>query len=264
MKKKTKIIICMVAVIVVVIVVTAVLYFTVLHPRVKVGIQVLRVYSEHGFDDIGDPCQPFTAYDVTDDSLVARDFGPYYIGVPEDMLDVDEHKDVPDMKYVGRGEQGEQRMVFSFNTCYDESARVILNEEVTEDAVLYSRLCKAYDKLGYGIPDNYYVTMKCSLLLDKSDYNFLNYHKSLAFAYALEARYWNQFYFIDEPGEMSYYYETDDKCALIYERLHPIDNTYQYMVTLFDTDDLNSYYLIVIGTPDPAEAYAIINSIEFK
>ncbi|MBQ7766461.1 MAG: hypothetical protein IJ397_06445 [Lachnospiraceae bacterium] len=251
MKKKTKIFLGIVAVVLV----TAVFYFTVLHPRVKVGFQVLRIYNEYGFEDIGDPCQPFTAYDVTDDSLVTKDCAPYYIGVPEDMLEIDEYEDLPDIKYVGRGDRGEQRMVFSINIGYDEPERVILNEEVEEDAVLYSRLCKAYDKLGYGIPNNLYATMKCSLLLAESDYNFLNYYKSLAFAYALEARYW-----LGGPDVKTYYYETDDKCALIYERV----NTYQYLVVLFDTDDLNTYYYVVIETPDPAEAYAIINSIEFK
>lgn len=260
MKKKTKVILGIIAVVLV----AAVLYFTVLHPRVKVGIQVLRIYSDWGFVDIGDPCQPFTAYDVTDDSLVTKDCGPYYIGVPEDMLEIDEHEDLPDIKYVGRGDEGEQRTVFLINIGYDESERVILNEEVAEDAVLYSKLCKAYDKLGYGIPDNRYATWKCSLLLDKSDYNFLNYHKSLAFAYALEERCRNMFFRIDEPGEMTYYYETDDKCALIHERFHSTYGTYKYMVELFDTDDLNTYYPIVIETPDPAEAYAIINSVEFK
>ncbi|MBO5081275.1 MAG: hypothetical protein J6C06_01570, partial [Lachnospiraceae bacterium] len=136
MKKKTKVFLGIVAVVLV----AAVLYFTVLHPRVKVGIQVLRIYSDWGFTDIGDHCQPFTAYDVTDDSLVTKDCGPYYIGVPEDMLEIDEHEDLPDIKYVGRGEQGEQRTVFSVNIGYDESERVILNEEVAEDAVLYSKL----------------------------------------------------------------------------------------------------------------------------
>lgn len=72
------------------------------------------------------------------------------------------------------------------------------------------------------------------------------------------------FFRIDEPGEMTYFYETDDKCALIHERFHSTYSTYKYMVELFDTDDLNTYYPIVIETPDPAEAYAIINSIEFK
>lgn len=260
MKKKKKIFLGIVAVVLM----AAVLYFTVLHPRVKVGIQVLRIYNEYGFGDIGDPCQPFTAYDVTDDSLVTKDCEPYYIGIPEDMLEIDEHKDVPDIKYEGRGEQGEQRTVYSVNIGHDESEKVILNEEVAEDAVLYSRLCKAYDKLGYGIPDNRYATLKCSLLFDKSDYSFLNYRKSLAFSYALEERYRNMFFHIDEPGEMSYYYETDDKCALIHERFRSIDGTYDYMVILFDTDDLNTYYSLVIITPDPAEAHAIINSIEFK
>ena len=261
MKKKTKIIISIVAVLLVMLV----LCFTVLHPRIKASFQALSAMIDYGQLDIGDPCQPFPGSNVTDDSLVERDFGMYYnISVPINMIEKEEPGEETAVKYVSRGENGEELVVYAMNKPVDNSDDIILSGELMGDAKTYQQVYEAFDRLGYGIPDNYYTTMKCALLLEQSDFDFINYHKSIAFAYALPEREVQIFFVTDRLNENNYYYETDDKCGFIREYYEPQRDLYAYMICLFDTDDLNTYYLISMAMDDPAEAYAIINSIEFK
>ena len=61
---------------------------------------------------------------------------------------------------TGSGGMVNTPYVVSILDALREHSEVILNEELAEDTVLYSKLCKAYDKLGYGIPDNRYATWK--------------------------------------------------------------------------------------------------------
>lgn len=261
MKKRTKIFLGIAAVVLV----TAVLYFTVLHPRIKAGFQALSATLDYGQLDIGDPCQPFPGYNVTDDSLVERDFGMYYnISVPINMIEKEEPGEETAVKYVCRGENGEELAVYAMNKPIDNSDDIILSEELMGDAKTYQQVYEAFDRLGYGIPDNYYTTMKCALLLEQSDFDFINYHKSIAFAYALPEREVQIHFVANGLNKVSYYYETDDKCGFIREYYDPQRDLYGYTICLFDTDDLNTYYLITMAMDDPAEAYAIINSIEFK
>ena len=59
------------------------LYFGILHPRVKLLIQTLQVYSAMGgTTDIGDPILTYEKYDVKDDTFKVIDYGTYSVGVP--------------------------------------------------------------------------------------------------------------------------------------------------------------------------------------
>ena len=66
-------------------------------------------------------------------------------------------------------------------------------------------------------------------------------------------------------GEEIYIYEADDKCGFIIVSA-PKDDQKYFRITadMYSTTDLNAPYTIIIRSETLEEAYAMINSIEFK
>ena len=118
-----------------------------------------------------------------------------------------------------------------------------------------SRLMKGCEKLGYGMPDNGYNNLKVAFSITKEDYNFWNYDTSLAYMYLLTVRL-NMIPF-------SYFYETEDKCAIIREKRED-NGLYSYTMYVYDSKDLNTGYAMSMSVRNPETAYAIINSIQFQ
>ena len=273
MNKKLKII--LIATIAVLL--AALLYFTILHPRVKTYLMTVIIYDEFGGDrDIGEPITEYNHSDVTDDSLVMTDFGAFTLGIPSDWEDQTK-EDSEFITYCTIGtirepgkelEPNEEIIVFKSAGSDDSCIALLNNEELYEESDLskadIKHLTKGFEKLGYGMPDSAYATLKCAHSLTPEDYNFLNYDESLAFAYALTYRAGSLYYSNGDTAK-TYYYETDNKCAIINEQYRPdYDGKYHFKMEVYDADDLNTGYIFTMTVTDKDTAYAIINSLTFN
>ncbi len=271
--KSKKIHIILIAIVVAL--VAALLYFTVVHPRVKTYLMMQAVYEEFGGDRyIGEPIVAYDQAHVTDDSLVMTDFGTFRLGIPSDWENQSkEDSDIIIYRTIGAVvEVGEttdcESMAFS-PTGYDDSGLAILNnEELYEESELSDadirHLENGFEKLGYGMPDSAYATLKCAYSITPEDYNFFVYDKSLAYAYVLVHRAGTLYYSNGDTAK-TYYYETDDVCVLINEQYRPdYDGKYHFKVGFYDADDLNTEYIFTITVDDKETGYAIINSLTFN
>lgn len=72
------------------------------------------------------------------------------------------------------------------------------------------------------------------------------------------------YYVYDGMTSWSYLYEDEDKCGFISEMYLESNDVYKYYFHFYDTEDLNTEYLILLSVKDKDTAYAIINSLEFN
>lgn len=250
---------------------TATLYITILHPRIKTYVAMVCVYEEMGGSrDIGLPAEEYNQYSVTDDSLIMTDFGAFSIGIPSDLEDQTKEDsgffvyrtigavtepgvNNPDIEYIGISPVG-----------YDNSDIVIINKELIGSDAELNRLAKGYEALGYGMPDNFYNTLKCAHSLSPDDYSFWNYNKGLAYTYLLPFRAGSPFYSNGDDCK-AYFYETEDVRGIICEQYRKdYDGNYHFKCDFYSTDDLNTGYIISITVHDKETGYAIINSLTFE
>lgn len=270
MNKKVKIVIIIISIILL----TALLYFTVVHPRVKTYLMMQAIYEEFGGDrDIGEPIVEYDQSHVTDDSLVLTDFGAFRLGLPSDWEDQSkEDSEIIIYRTTGTvvepGVNNRECESIGFNPeGKDYSNLAILNNASLTEEGLSNRemriLEKGYEKLGYGMPDSAYTTLKCAYSITSEDYNFYVYDKSLAYAYVLVHRA-GSLYYSNDDTDKTYYYETDDKCVLICEKYRPdYDGKYHFIMEFYDADDLNTVYTFSMTVDDKETGYAIINSLTF-
>lgn len=264
-KTKKIIIIAVIAVLI-----SAALYFIILHPRVKTYSMITAIYDEFGGNyDIGEPIIEYDHSSVTDESLVMTDFGTFSLGVPSDWENQSkEDSEFTIYRTIGTvaesdGDDGEGMVFNPAGT--DNSYIVILNnEELDLSAGELKHLKKGFERLGYGMPDSAYATLKCAYLLTPEDYNFLKYDESLAYAHILAYRA-GSLYYSNGSTDQTYYYETNDKYVLICEKYRPdYDGKYHFMMEFYDPDDLNTGYTFSMTVDDKETAYAIINSLTFN
>ncbi len=240
-KKKT---IALVGIIVVLMTVAAL----VLVPRI-------RLYNAVKDIDLGPVGEMFTQYDVTDDNLVRIEEEYCYISIPVDY-EYEEKDVIKTYKY------SEDEAV-SFSNDTNEEALVFLQDSFGESLELFDiemqmkDLKKGFEDLGYGIPDNEYNTVKNMYLLNEDDYSFWNYNKGLA--YALTARMKSETMWMSKQ----YIYEREDMYATVLARLWEDGKCYYY-ATVYNPDDLNESFVIIIRTYDEQKAMAILNSVELK
>ncbi len=242
------------------------LYFGILHPRVKLLVQTLRVYSVMGGTmDIGDPILAYEKYDVKDDTFKIIDYGNYSVGVPSHWTD--------------QSDEGSTFITYGLKSTTDEDVlaealaatgngedytdMILLNREIYESDDIWRRVNKGFERLGYGMPTTAYDSIRIALSMDSKDYNLLNYNKSLAFTFALPYRAGSVNVY-DGVTSWSYLYEDENKCGFINEMYREDSDSYRYYLNFYDTDDLNTEYIIILATKDKDTAYAIINSLEFK
>lgn len=242
------------------------LYFGILHPRVKLLIQTLQVYSAMGgTTDIGDPILTYEKYDVKDDTFKVIDYGTYSVGVPsywtvqsdeDSMLTIYGTDEVSDrnvsIELLGASGNGT-----------DYTDMILLNRDLYESDKIWSNVNKGFERLGYGMPTTAYDSIRIALTMDSKDYNLLNYNKSLAFTYALPYRAGSVNAY-DGVTSWSYLYEDENKCGFIHEMYREDSDSYRYYLNFYNTDDLNTEYTIILATKEKDTAYAIINSLEFN
>ena len=242
MKKKK--IIALVGILVVLMAVAALI----LVPRV-------RLYNAVKDIDLGPVGEMFTQYDVTDDSLVRIEEEYCYISVPEDYKYeendlIKSYKHSEDEAVSIPVDTNEETFVF-LDDSYGETFELFDIEMQMKD------LEKGFEDLGYGIPDNEYNTLKNMYLLNEDDYSFWNYNKGLA--YALTARMKSETMWMSKQ----YIYEREDVYATVLARLWEDGKCY-YHATVYNPEDLNKSFVIIIRTYDEQTAMAILNSIELK
>ena len=260
MNKKLKVILIVAASVVL----TAILYIVFIHPRLTLYTRTLLVYDAMGGStDIGEPILAYDKYDVTDDTLKMTDYGDFSVNIPSDWVKKESDSDNFTI-YVPKDALEEsvvQEAITSTGTGEDYSDMILLNREIYESDELWRRVNKGFKQLGYGMPTTAYDSIRCALMMDSKDYNLINYNKSLAFTYALPYHA-GSFYVYDGVTSRSYLYEDEEKCGFIRETYHENIGSYKYFFNFYDTEDLNTEYLLLITIKDRDTAYAIINSIE--
>lgn len=248
------------------VILTAILCIFFIHPRVALYSQTLMVYdSMGGTTDIGEPIMAYEKYDVSDSTLKMVNYGDFSVGVPSDWVKEERDSDVFTI-YIPQGTpEGNQihEAISSTGNGTDYSDMVLLNRELYESDILWRRVNKGFEQLGYGMPTTAYDSFRCALTMDSKDYNLLNYNKSLAFTYALPYRA-GSLYCHDGITSRSYLYEDENKCGFISEMYLESNDIYRYYFNFYDTEDLNTEYLILFKVNDKDTAYAIINSLEFN
>ncbi len=245
---------------------TVALYFGILHPRVKLLIQTLQVYSVMGgTTDIGDPILTYEKYDVKDDTLKMIDYGTYSVGVPSYWTDQSDEGSM--LTIYGTEEVSDRNVSIELlgasGNGIDYTDMILLNRDLYESDKIWSSVNKGFERLGYGMPTTAYDSIRIALSMDSKDYNLLNYNKSLAFTFALPFRAGSVNVY-DGVTSWSYLYEDENKCGFIHEMYREDSDSYRYFFNFYDPDDLNTEYTIVLATKDKETAYAIINSLEFN
>lgn len=268
MNKKLKIVLIAIGILLL----TALLYFAVVHPRVKTYLMMQAIYEEFGGNrDIGMPIIEYDQSHVTDDSLVMTDFGTFSLGIPSDWENQSkEDSDLIIYRTIGVdvGEKADcESMAFSPTGSDYSNLAILNNKDLYEESELSDanirHLENGYEKLGYGLPDSAYTTLKCAYSITPEDYNFYIYDKSLAYTYVLVHRAGSPYYSNGDTAKI-YYYETDDVCVLINEQYRPdYDGKYHFKIEFYDANDLNTGYTFTMTVDDRETGYAIINSLTF-
>lgn len=242
--------------------IAAIAYFTIVHPHVKMYMQIQRCYQEFSVDGLGMPASPFTEYSVADDRFVTVETPDYTISLPAYFTD--QTKDGADiMVYSANSDDDTQSESAAFGKEGNDSADMaILNQENLTDADK-KRLMDGYERLGYGIPDTCYSSLKCAYLITEEDYSLLNRNQSMAYTLLVPYRTGAAFFYSDGI-RTTYIYETDKMHAFISEFYNSDWGLYIYNVDFYNPEDLNTSYVAIIKTKTPQTAYAIVNSIEFK
>lgn len=254
MKKNKKAKIAIITGIVLFIVLCAII----LVPRIIVWYRIGVVYEESIFDELGETVKQFTKYEVTDDSLVRVTFPNFSIELPAYFEDRSrEDSEITIYKAADATEENYfDYEGISFNSEGADHSDFFVSYWENISSFEMSRLMRGCEKLGYGMPDNDYNNLKVAFSITKEDYNFWNYDTSLAYMYLLTVRL-NMIPF-------SYFYETEDKCAIIREKGIEDNGLYFYTMEVFDSKDLNTGYAMSMSVRNPETAYAIINSIQFQ
>ncbi len=258
MKKKYMVIVGIVSVALI----AAIAYFTIVHPYVKMYMQIQHCYQEFNVDGLGMPASSFTEYSVTDDRFVMVETPDYNISLPAYFTD--QTKDGADiMVYSANSGADTQSESAAFGKEGTDSADMaILNQEnLTESDK--RRLMDGYERLGYGIPDTCYSSLKCAYLITEDDYSFTNRNQSRAYTLLVPYRTGAAFFYSDGI-HTTYIYETDKMYAFISEFYNTDWGLYIYHVDFYNPKDLNTSYVAILKTKTPQTAYAIMNSIEFK
>lgn len=242
------------------------LYFGILHPRVKLLFQTLRVCAVMGgTSEIGDPILAYEKYDVKDDSFKMIDYGTYSVGVPSHWTDQSDEDSIF-ITYGWKSTTDEDVLAEALAATgngQDCSNMILLNRDLYESDEIWYSVNNGFERLGYGMPTTAYDSIRIALSMDAKDYNLLNYNKSAAFTYALAYRA-GSFFLYDGVTSWSYLYEDENKCGYIHEEYREDYDYYRYTFSFYDPDDLNTEYTIVLYTKEKDTAYAIINSLEFN
>ncbi len=243
------------------VVVSALLYFIVLHPYVQ-AMHVINVsYEEFHVEDLGYPATSFTKYEVTNPSFVPVETPDYTICIPAYFTD--NTKDGSEIIVYKAEEDANghcESIGFGGGTDFSDMA-ILAQEDLSEHDK--EKLIDGYEKLGYGIPDTCYSSLKCSYLITEKDFSFFDREKMCAYTLLVPYRVGAAFFYSDGISQ-TYIYETEETYAFISELYLPNWGLYRYQVSFFDPDDLNTQYIITMKTKTPETAYAIINSVEFK
>lgn len=247
--KKKQIIIFIVAIIV--ILVAAAIFFV---PRIIIYQALQETEME-----LTPTAQYFTEFDIKNDELVTVEGENFYIDLPADFV-LNEETLETGIFYQSPDEE-ESIIWLKENEPVDMN---LLNPDLYDDkennpyGIRVKNVEKGFEALGYGMPDSFYNTNKCAMLLKEDDYSFWNLNEMIAYYYALLIKnetIWG--------GEM-YLYETDDKYAIIRITYDEDNGDCHCMVDAFRPDDLQTPYGMIIRVKDTETLYAIINSIEFK
>ena len=214
--------------------------------------------------DVGPAAEYFEEYSVTDDSLVIMEYPEFTVGIPADFVKRDIPEDATFECYDS--ENKEESIIITKESANLEDMNLFNSSHYEDTAALDSETIIKYTKkwfkrLGNGIPDSAYGTMKCMLLLDNDDKSMLDIGQNMAFAIAGVMK--TTIY--DPEHQTSIIYETDEKCGII-RVMPPSESTPQYRayVDIFSTEDLNTAYAFIICVNNIEEIYPIINSIQIK
>ena len=222
------------------------------------------------FPDAGLKAEAFESYNVTDDSLVTIEYSDFTIGIPDNYIEKEFAEDASFEMYhdidnydcnivILKDAQNLEDINLLNASNYTDTASSEYGTTIDSDTVV-KLLKKWFKSLGNGIPDSAFDTFKCVLLLDNNDKSIFNIGQNIAFA--IECTIKDALI-----GDMdaAYIYETEEKCAII--RVHTLMDTqpnYIMYVDVYNTDDLNTCYSIIIRSNTLEETYPIINSIQFK
>lgn len=113
-----------------------------------------------------------------------------------------------------------------------------------------------FEKIGKGLPDNWYNMEKTMLLVDSNDYSFWDINQGASFLLAASSKY-----ILTSMCSEVMLYEREDIKAIMYIT-HKKDGTEYVMATIYDANDLNSSCTLTLYLDSIEDAYRLLNSIE--
>lgn len=133
-------------------------------------------------------------------------------------------------------------------------------DNVTADMGM-KQLTRGFEKIGHGLPNSSYNTYKATALLMRDDYSFWDLEKAVAFSILgifKEIAYYDV--------DTLYIYETDDMCGIIQINRYIDEETdfdgYRVIFEMYNADDLNTSYTLMLGMQSLEDIYAVINSVK--
>ena len=239
----------------------AAFYFVAVNPHVRMKLDILRCYESFGVEGLGTAAQPFTEYSVADTSFVTVETPHYSFGIPKYFTEAiqDNAEFIVYRAPKGGNEYGESvGLQREGENAFDMA---ILNQQALSEGKK-RKLLKGYERLGYGIPDTDYASLKCAFLITEDDYSYVNQNQSEAFVLLVPYRTGSAFFY-STGNSTTYLYETEKMNALISESYHRDWDLYVYYVQFYHPEDLDTPYTAILKTKTPQTAYAILNSISF-
>lgn len=199
-------------------------------------------------------------YDVRFDSAVRADLITYTAEFPDSY--VREEIKTGDIQCVSYTEGDSKVLIIPNDEPIDGN---LLDPDLyNDDDLLGGKSEKAVERifgsLGYGLPDSFYATGKCTALVNEEDCTYWNMDKTVAYSVLGNLK---QVWF---PGGADVIlYERDNVRAII--SLGEDEDTsgvWVANVDVFDTKDLNMPTSIVCRTGDKEFIFKLLNSVEYK
>lgn len=240
----------------------AMVLFWVLLPRIGIVAALNMFVPDDTWDNVH--TEYYTAHDVTGDNLVIKDGIYGSIGVPADYYKEELDGDVKADLYRHPADERIHVLVIHSQSDFSDMSLFYRGnyEELSDEQyeAVTSVLRKWVGRLGNGMPDSAYGTLKCMYLLDEDDRGFWDIGKNLGYGIMGIVKST-----LVTLGDTVLIYETDEMCGILTVQSPTEEQDYYHVVAdMYRADDLNHPVGFLITAETMEEVYAIINTIELK
>lgn len=236
------------------IIILGLFFLWVLLPR----IMLYKIVNSY-LPNVDKSAEYFTDFNIANNDVQTIDNGYVSVKIPNRFIHNEEKAELIPCLY---NTSDNSETIFFMSEKGDLSGLNLLDPEMYKDIdgvppdIGVKEITKGFESIGKGLPDSAYNTYKLMLLINKDDYSFWNLNKGVCFSIAAVMKE-----ILISNYDKMYLYEKDNIRGII--EIEEKEDIHKVVFEIYNSDDLDTVYTLVIGVKNIDDAYAIINSAEF-